>query len=214
MIPFEHSDLVSIGESNSVQSRRWLKWLRVVGALLLLLVAGHFSLRIFYLRYAHQHCLKGATLGLALYANDHEGRFPFHTNGFGDALLMLVTDTNDYARINVITGPGDDGEVYKTAMANHVDVPEEKCSRVYIQGLSETNDPRIAIIFDRYSTRGGDHFRSPFRDPVREVGLICGSMEVIRNEQWPEFSRKQIELLVQANLPRATAQAYYRLPPK
>ena len=28
-----------------------------------------------------------------------------------------------------------------------------------MQGLSDTNNPQIALVFDRYPTRGGDHFR-------------------------------------------------------
>ena len=74
-------------------------------------------------------------------------------------------------------------------------IPEEKCSRVYVQGLCETNSPEIAILFDRYSTPGGDHFHSPWRPLVREVCMLDGSMQVIRETNWAQFSSSQIELL-------------------
>jgi len=160
--------------------------------------------------------MKQTGLILRLYASDHDGRFPYHTNGYGDALLLLVKSdgysgpSNDWMHVALITGPGDDGHVFKEALKTGGHVPEEKCSRVYVQGLSEPN-PRIAILFDKHSTRGGDHFPGPFRPWLREVCMADGSMQIVRDEQWPEFSRRQIELLVQAGIPRETAEAYYKL---
>jgi hypothetical protein len=206
--------VMSTTNPSTSKHRRWIRWLAALTVLALLMAGGLVGFMALSMRYTHQHCMKGATLGLRIYANDHGGKFPYHTNGFGDALLLFATGTNEYATIALITGPGDDGETYKAAMKNHTDVPEAKCSRVYVQGLSETNHPVIAIIFDRRSVRGGDHFRSPFRDYVREVGLLDGSMQVISDRRWPEFSRNQIELLVQAGIPRAAAEEYYHLAPK
>jgi hypothetical protein len=39
---------------------------------------------------AHEHCIKQAGLGFRTYAMDHDGRLPYDTNGFGNALLLLV----------------------------------------------------------------------------------------------------------------------------
>jgi hypothetical protein len=88
-------------------------------------------------------------------------------------------------------------------------MPEERCTRAYVQGLSDTNNPRIALVFDRYPTRGGDHFRRPWGPPLREVAMLDGSMEVIREEKWPEFRRRQIELLVAESISRAQAEKLY-----
>jgi hypothetical protein len=175
---------------------------------------GGYGFRIWYgLRYSHQHCIKQAGLIFPLYAQDHSGQLPFSTNGFGNALLLLAgTDsTNDYTGgfIGCLYGPGDDGHLYKEALKNHSILPEEKCSRVYIQGLSETNNPEICILFDRNSCRGGDHFRSPWGRRVREVCLLDGSMQIISDEHWPEFSRKQVELLVEAGFSRTNALHFY-----
>ena len=54
----------------------------------------------------HAHCIKGGGLSLDGYAGEHQGRFPFSTNGYGDALL-LVNDGWDEA----LTGPGYDARV-------------------------------------------------------------------------------------------------------
>jgi hypothetical protein len=161
--------------------------------------------------YIHQHCIKQAGMAFHLYAGDHQGRLPYSTNGFGNALLLLADPTNDCTGgfIACLCGPDDDGHVLKEALANHSIVPEEKCSRVYIQGLSENSDPEICILFDRNSCRGGDHFRAPWKPFVREVCMLDGSMEVIRDENWPAFSRKQVELLVAAGFSRTNALHFY-----
>ena len=165
------------------------------------------------IHYVHLHCIKGTGLAFRIYSGDHNGKLPFSTNGFGNALLLLAgaDSTNDYTggSIGCLCGPGDDGHLYREALKRHSVLPEEKCSRVYIQGLSETNNPQICVLFDRDSCRGGDHFRSPWGHPVREVCMLDGSMEVISDEHWPEFSRQQVELLVAAGFSRTNALRFY-----
>jgi len=135
----------------------------------LCVVFGLGAFRIWYgLTYSHRHCILATGLAFRTYAGDHDGQLPFSTNGFGNALLLLVKGdfpggTNGVA---FICGPDDDGHIFKEALKSNSVVPEDQCSRVYIQGLSESNDNRICILFDRNSCRGGDHFRSPW-------GIAC-----------------------------------------
>ncbi len=175
---------------------------------------GLIAFRIWYgFEYAHLHCIKQTGLALRIYSGDHQGHYPFSTNGFGNALLLLAgpDPTNDDIGgfIGCLCGPGDDGHLYREALTHHTVLPEEKCSRVYIQGLSEANNPEICVLFDRNSCRGGDHFRSPWGHRVREASLLDGSMQIIRDENWPEFSRKQVELLVAAGFSRTNALHFY-----
>jgi len=163
---------------------------------------------------AHQHCIKAAGTLFRLYQEDHQGHLPFDTNGFGDALMSLVKsgemgEAED--NLHLVTGVGDDGSVFRAALASGAHIPEEKCSRIYVQGLSETNDPNIAMLFDRYSNPGGDHFRRPGGPMLREVCLLDGSMQIIAETNWASFSSNQIELLVTNGIPRATAEHYYAL---
>jgi hypothetical protein len=184
----------------------------VLTPICILLGLGFF--RIWYgMKYGHQHCIKQTGIAFRLYASDHQGRLPFSTNGFGNALLMLA-DTNsgnDYLAgfVACICGPDDDGHIFKKALKDNSVVPEDQCTRVYIQGLSETDNPSICILFDRNSCRGGDHFRSPWGRRLREVCLLDGAMEIIPDENWPEFSRKQVELLVAAGFSRTNALHFY-----
>lgn len=165
--------------------------------------------------FEHKHCIVQTGLALVMYAEENNGQFPFHTNGYGDALLLLLRDQLVHAAC--LTGPGYDPSVFDRALTNYTDIPEEECGRVYIQGLSDTNSPDIAILFDKLPTPGGDHCHGPRRiiAPLcREVVLIGGTRRLIRERDWPQFAQKQIELLVEAGFTREHAERLYAEKPK
>ena len=195
--------------------KKWIFWgcllIPVLAPLTFICLMG---LNVFH---AHEHCIKQAGLAFHTYARDHDGRLPYDTNGFGNALLLLVKggylgDIKGVNSIGPVTGPGDKGQVFKRALKTGERIPEELCSRIYIQGLSETNDPQIVILFDKKSCPGGDHFRRPWGPREREICLLDGSMQGVSDKRWPEFSSNQVELLVQAGIPREAAKKYYQLP--
>ena len=188
------------------------KKILVIVLIPLCVLLGLGAFRIWYgLEYAHQHCIVVTSMAFRTFAEDHGSRYPFSTNGFGNALLLLVR--GDYLGgtngVAFICGPNDDGHVFKEALKNNSIVPEDQCSRVYIQGLSVTNNPDICILFDHNSCRGGDHFRSPWGYRLREVLMLDGEMRRIRDDDWPEFSRRQVDLLVAAGFSRTNALHFY-----
>lgn len=157
----------------------------------------------------HAHCMPQAGLSFRTYALDHGGRFPYSTNGYGDALLLM---TNEMANFwGGFTGPGYDSEVFAEAARTGRHIPDHACGRVYVQGLGDTNNPEIALLFDKIAAPP-DHCHFPRRlwwGFVREVCFVDGSWRTIPSGQWPEFARQQIELLVAAGFPRAQAQQLY-----
>jgi hypothetical protein len=186
---------------------RVVKWSLFAGASLLaaMVVLGVLWLR--QLGKVHQHCIKSTGTAFRMYAQNHGGTLPFHTNGFGDALLLLVKEQH-LPGVAWICGPGDNGSVLSNAMVHGLDVPEAQCSRIYVQGLSQTNNPMICILFDRRSVPGGDHSYGWGR-PVREACMLDGSMKIVSDERWLEFCRQQVELLVAAGWMRQRALEYY-----
>jgi hypothetical protein len=156
----------------------------------------------------HAHCMPQAAGALLTYAHDHGGRFPYNTNGYGDALLMM---TPDLAPFYCLTGPGYDTSAFEEARTSGGHVDEKRCGRVYVQGLSQTNDARIAILFDKIAAPP-DHCHFPRRlwhRFGRDVCFVDGVWRNIPVEQWAEFARQQVELLEQAGFTKEHAQRLY-----
>ncbi len=200
-----YPDLYNYLDAQRVKARKARRALLLAGAFIALVVCAGATW-LHHLGKVHRHCMKVAGLLFREYADEHNGAFPYHTNGFGDALLLLVKDRPQ--DVAFICGPGDDGHALSNALAQGLHVAEGQCSRVYVQGLSETNDPQICILFDRRSVPGGDHFYGSGK-PVREVCMLDGFMEAIPDARWAEFSRQQVELLVAAGFKRERALQYY-----
>lgn len=156
----------------------------------------------------HAHCMPQAASSFRIYAGDNDGRFPYHTNGYGDALLMM---TPERAWFYYLTGPGYDTSAFEKALASGGDVDESRCGRVYIQGLSETNNARIAILFDKVAAPPDhSHFPQRLRSRfVREVCFVDGSWETVPLQKWDGFARQQVDLLVEAGFTRKHAQQLY-----
>ncbi len=189
-------------------SRKWISVVAIVSVLpfifLILLLLNAFG--IINPLHRHEHCILQTGIAFGIYAQRHGGKLPSDPNGFGDALLLLVKE-HDLPNVHTLVGVDDDGHVLTDALANGTDVPESKCTRIYVQGLTEEKALGLAIFFDKYSTPGGDHFRTLWGPKVREVWR--GSLFVVKDEDWPKFAKEQIEQLVKAGIPRRTAEAYY-----
>jgi hypothetical protein len=200
-------------------SKRVVPW---VGGIILVIAIVGFTCARNYIKahpivfnesfFGHAHCMMQLGSALRLYASDHDGKYPSHTNGYGDALLLLPQEKLlDQGNLKILTGPGGDTKVFEDALKNHTDVDEGKCSRVYVQGLSENSDPKIAILFDKVASPG-DHcnglrrIRAPFR---REVCMADGWVCVVPEREWPAFAKDQIERLVKAEISLAEAVRLY-----
>lgn len=165
--------------------------------------------------FEHAHCIVQTGLAFNTYASEHDGRFPADTNGYGNALLQLTNYTANFWAC--FTGPGYNGKVFEEAARTGQRIPEAECGRVYVQGLSETNDPDIALLFDKMPSPGGDHCQMLHRltAPLsREVWTIRSGREVIRESEWRAYATNQIALLVAAGIPREQAEEYYSEKPK
>ena len=92
------------------------------------------------------------------------------------------------------------------------DAPEHEFGRVYVQGLKQSDDQEIYLLFDKLPTPGGDHCQTIHRifAPLgREVWKLGGGSEFVYESEWPEHAARQIQLLITAGIPREKAEAYY-----
>jgi hypothetical protein len=178
--------------------------------LLAVLSAGYVWTHPLVFMSTHAHCIKAAGGGFHLYADQHGGKWPFHSKGYGNALL-LVDEEFYYA----LTGPGYDAAPFHEAKRTGTDLAEEDCGRVYIQGVMP--DPKcgssnIVVLFDKLPTPGGDHMHLPMRlwAPLgREVCYGDSHSRFVEESEWPAFAQEQIELLVGEGIPRAEAERLY-----
>lgn len=174
----EYNYRVSLPRPVRVMKSKIKKWL----ALLLSVTAIIIVLGVYYYRthplvfnesfFQHAHCIAGAGLSFRQYASEHGGRFPYSTNGYGNALVM-INDGWDA----IFTGPGYDTRVFERVRRTGEHAPESEFGRVYIQGLTDTNNPEIVLLFDKIPTPGGDHghlFQRFLAPLCREVCLVDG----------------------------------------
>jgi hypothetical protein len=175
----------------------------------LLVVLGFIYVRTHPLVFieSHTHCIKVAGLELEQYASEHDGRYPFHSKGFANALLMMNEEC-----LHAFTGPGYDAAPLRGAKRSGRELTEEECGRVYVQGLTKKSNPELVLLFDKIPTPRGDHCPFPFRiiaSPGREVWLVGMGHHFVSESEWPEFARKQVELLVQEGFDREEAERIY-----
>ena len=160
----------------------------------------------------HEHCITYAELKFREYAAEHDGLYPFDSKGYPSALLKMGEDS-----FNTLTGPGYDPAPLVEAKRTGGELSEDDCGRVYVQGLNTRSNPKLAMLFDKLATPGGDHCHLPLRllaPPVREVLLVgMGSHIRVLESNWPEFSREQVDLLVQEGWDRQEAERLYASQP-
>lgn len=171
------------------KKRKWGRWVSGIAVVSLLsffflpkaFMAVGFKPLIFNESvYGHRYCIKQVGLALKVYANDHNDVFPSHPAGYGDALLLLSVTENYIGAIPLLSGPCYDWKAFEEAARTKGHVPESECGRVYVQGLNQSNNPSLALIWDKQPTAGGDHCHgwAKLTAPLlREVSLLDGSME-------------------------------------
>jgi hypothetical protein len=189
-----------------LMARKW-RWL-LVPALLATLVIVYVCTHPLVFMETHSHCITQASLALREYAASHDGKFPYHPKGYGNALLLLPEDC-----YHSLTGPGYDAAALREAKHTGRDLTEAECGRVYIQGLTSKSDGRIALLFDQRPTPGGDHCELPARlwAPLgREVlSVEGGGPRFVSESEWPEFAREQVQLLVKEGFSRKEAERLF-----
>jgi len=184
---------------------RFAKPLIVVGIMVISIVAW-FTLR----PKSHQHCIKAAIFILHGYAAEHGGAYPKNDRGWGDAMLSFAPSPDNTDWVKYFVGVDDDGAHLIRALKSGEDVIEDRCTRIYVEGLTEKSDSGIAILFDRNSVKGGDHFRGfPGQKPLREVITVCGQHLMVKDPEWPSFVAKQRELLKNEGFAGSEISRYY-----
>jgi hypothetical protein len=191
----------------------WCRWRTLVALVLpVIAIVAYVGTHPLVFMEAHAHCIVFAGLQLEGYASEHQGQYPTHPKGYPSALLLLDEDC-----FNALTGPGYDAAPLREAKRTSRELSEAECGRVYIQGLTRSSNPELVLLFDKQPTPGGDHCHLPQRlwaAPGREVWFIGNGRSFVPESDWPEFARKQVELLVKEGYDRREGERLYASQPE
>ena len=169
--------------------RRILKASLVLGACaLLVLIAGALWYQHTF-PYGKSHCCsKQLGMALLIYAQDHNGAFP---SGGPTPEASLGLLYSNYADANVLRGKTVPLEVTKRALEVDGKLGPESTGWHYVEGLNESDDSRVAVIWDKV----GLGHNGQLIDGGHEVVFLDGSTQYVSRSAWPKFLEDQKQLL-------------------
>lgn len=170
-----------------------LKKPKVMMVATLVLVGLLAALCAYRFRYPYgvSHCCILQMAGaLSAYADDHHGQFPAGKTTPEASLSLLYQ--GDYANAYLLRGKTvPERTVAKTLKGGGLLGPES-CGWHYVEGLTATDDSRIAILWDKV---GLGHNGQRLRDGGREVIFVDGDRRFVAGKDWDGFLKGQQDLL-------------------
>jgi hypothetical protein len=132
-------------------------------------------------------------MGIALreYAEDHNGDFPTGGETPEASLSLLYSNYVDAQWLRGKTVPLN---VAEAALRKNGKLGPDSCSWHYVEGLIESDNPQIAILWDKV---GLGHNGERVKGGGHEVLYVDGDSRFISGLKWPEFLEEQNQLLAQ-----------------
>lgn len=155
----------------------------------LLVIGGIYSTYCYRYPYGMRPACLPVMLGsLNSYANANGGNFP--NTGTTPLEALRVLHPNYLYNPEPLAGLSGNKNLLRQQIANNAPVTEEACSWVYWPGLRSTDNPDIALIWDRKS---GVRFNGS-RAAGHDVGFVGGYMRQIPDRDWEMFLKDQEQL--------------------
>lgn len=167
--------------------------LRVAKILVAIIATGIFAGWIWHqynFPYGESHCcILNLGLALRLYADDHGGHFPVGDDTPEASLSLLYSN---YLDAYTLRGKSVPLETVQKALKQTGKLDPTSCGWHYVEGLTEADDPQIALIWDKV---GLGHNGQRLRSGGRELILVDGSRTLVSVAEWPAFLEKQKQLV-------------------
>ncbi|TAL07526.1 MAG: hypothetical protein EPO07_00055 [Verrucomicrobia bacterium] len=142
-------------------------------------------------------CLPCMMSSLRCYAYDHEGWYPKGGRNPVDSLRIL-TDKPDYiGNPELLAGISGDREATKKRITLGLPIDDTVSSWVYFPGFCESDDSKLAIIWERHEGIGFNGHLSN----GHAVGFADGHHEQVPQARWAQFLSEQ-QTLRQATFAR------------
>jgi hypothetical protein len=173
----------------------WKKHLRLMLSIIIAMVcvagAGWLYHRWLY-PYGWSHsCDSQLMLALDQYAQDHGGAYPAG-EATPEASLSLLYPK--YANEWVLQGKTVPLAVVKQVLERGDRLGPDTCGWHYVEGLTLSDDPKLALCWDKI---GLGHNGERLSDGGHEVLFVHMGIEYIPGAKWPEFLKEQEKLLAQ-----------------
>lgn len=143
-----------------------------------------------YFPYGQSHCCdKQLRLALENYADQHGGRYPAGEKT-PEASLSLLSP--DYAGEHLLRGKTVPVEKVEKLLAAGRRLDPETCDWHYVDGLTKSDDGRIAIFWDKV---GLGHNGQRLPEGGHSVYFLNYEHRVVTDAEWPQFLEEQAKLL-------------------
>ena len=163
----------------------------IAAACLVLLLLSGWALLQWRYPYGRSHCcIKSMFLALELYAQEHGGRFPVGQSSPEASLSLLYSE--GLLDADILRGKTVREQLVRETFADGSLLGPETCGWQYVEGLSQADDTRIAILWSKGEL---GHYGEHFLHPAREVLLLGGGTKWITRPQWASFQLEQEQLL-------------------
>jgi hypothetical protein len=146
--------------------------------------------------YGHSHsCSKGLGVTLRIFANDHEGWYPYGGRTPEESLSLICTNGDPYHLKSLLRGKHLPQSVVDDALNRHGVLSPESCGWHYVEGLREDDNPNLAVAWDRVT--GLDHNGRRRSDLQHEILRLDGSSGFISKGRWSAFIEEQQMLIAE-----------------
>jgi hypothetical protein len=184
------------------RSKKWLRRLLRVVVVAAVFMGGAYELFRWYVNYRYpygsSHCCILAVGGsLRQYADANRGFFP-HGEATPEASLSLLSRKelsfaeNPCGAVELLRGKTVPAERVRARLAAGELLDPESCGWHYIEGLTLTDNHELAIVWDKVGL-GHNGERMPHGS--HEVLLVDGTRRFITAKEWPQFLKRQEQLL-------------------
>ena len=136
-------------------------------------------------------CMDAMWLALRLYAQEHGGAYPAGESS-PEASLSLLCKSN-YIDVGTIRGMTVPESIVRGIFQGGGLLGPQNCGWQYIEGMTQTNDPRIALL---YCKEALGHNGQRTKDGGRQVLFVGdGGIQWVSGDRWQAFLSEQMELL-------------------
>jgi hypothetical protein len=151
---------------------------------------GVWSAYCWYFPYGQSHCCdKQLRLALENYADRHGGRYPTGEKTPEASLSLLFPD---FAGAHLLRGKTIPLEPVEKLLAAGRRLDPDTCDWHYVDGLTKSDDGRIAIFWDKI---GLGHNGQRLLDGGHSVYFLNYDHHVVTAAEWPQFLEEQAKLL-------------------